>query len=93
MVHLAPSRVNETTTKSDVVVLSPKSAENNNFIHPERERPNSISVSERGKATMAFSFTDSPPNEYGIISKGTDYTFLMEKSHKTLNFSNNRNST
>jgi hypothetical protein len=68
MVHLVPSRVNETTTKSEVVVLSPKAE--NNFIHPERERPNSISVGERGKATMAFSFTDSPPNEYGIISKG-----------------------
>ncbi|CRK87173.1 CLUMA_CG000981, isoform A [Clunio marinus] len=62
------SRVNDTTTKivQPEIVFSSKS-ENSN-IHPERERPNSISM-DRGKATMAFSFTDSPPNEYGIISE------------------------
>lgn len=69
MVHLAASRVNDTTTKviQPEIVFSSKSESINT--HSERERPNSIAM-DRGKATMAFSFTDSPPNEYGIISRG-----------------------
>lgn len=73
MVHLTASRVNDTTTKvvQPEIVFSSKSESSNT--HSERERPNSISVGERGKATMAFSFTDSPQNEYGIISGGLNF--------------------
>jgi hypothetical protein len=70
MLHLTASRVNDTTTTKVTqpeIVFSSKSESSNN--HAERERPNSIAL-DRGKATMAFSFTDSPPNEYGVISKG-----------------------
>lgn len=69
MVHSTASRVNDTTTKAIQPEIAFPSKPDTNT-HSERERPNSISV-ERGKATMAFSFTDSPPNEYGINSKGT----------------------
>jgi hypothetical protein len=66
---IAASRVNDTTTKAvQPEIAFPSKAENSNT-HAERERPNSISM-DRGKATMAFSFTDSPPNEYGVMSSG-----------------------
>jgi hypothetical protein len=77
MVHLTASRVNDTTTKvvQPDTIFSSKSESNS---HSERERPNSISVGERGKATMAFSFTDSPQNEYGIISGGLSFQPLCQ---------------
>lgn len=77
MVHLTALRVNDTTTKIvQPEIIFPSKSESSNT-HSERERPNSISVGERGKATMAFSFTDSPQNEYGIISGGCkNKTFL-----------------
>lgn len=77
MVHLTASRVNDTTTKvvQPEIIFSTKSETSN--AHNERERPNSISVGERGKATMAFSFTDSPQNEYGINSGGLSCLLLQ----------------
>lgn len=79
MVHLAASRVNDTTTKAiqPEIVFNSKAESSN--IHSERERPNSISM-DRGKATMAFSFTDSPPNEYGVMSAGSDCPFKLSLS-------------
>ena len=76
MVHLAASRVNDTTTKAiqSEIIFNSKAESSN--VHSERERPNSISM-DRGKATMAFSFTDSPPNEYGVMSKGEFSCYLI----------------
>ncbi|CAG9802032.1 unnamed protein product [Chironomus riparius] len=65
------ARVNDTTTKvSQPEILFPARPESN--IHNERERngPNSIQIERKGTLAIgSFSFTDSPPNEYGIISK------------------------
>lgn len=67
------SRVNDTTTKvSQQEIVFPVRPESN--IVPERERngPNAI-PHERTKGTLiggGHSFTDMPPNEYGIFSEG-----------------------
>lgn len=66
------ARVNDSTTKvSQPEISFPARPESN--IHNERERngPNSIQIERKGTLAIgSFSFTDSPPNEYGIISKG-----------------------
>jgi hypothetical protein len=65
--------VNDTTTKvSQQEIVFPVRPESN--IVPDRERngPNAI-PHERTKGTFiggAHSFTDMPPNEYGILSNG-----------------------
>jgi hypothetical protein len=74
---MAASRVNDTTTKvSQPEIVFPARPESN--IHSERERngPNSITIERKGTLAIgSFSFTDTPPNEYGLISKGNVYYY------------------
>jgi hypothetical protein len=64
------SRVNDTTTKvSQQEIVFPVRPESN--ILPARNGPNSI-INEHKPSYIggSHSFTDMPPNEYGIMSKG-----------------------
>lgn len=64
------SRVNDTTTKvSQQEIVFPARPESN--ILPARNGPNSI-INEHKPSYIggSHSFTDMPPNEYGIMSKG-----------------------
>ena len=75
MEMFSASRVNDTTAKmSQQEIVFPVRPDSN--IVPERERngPNAI-PHERNKGTFiggGHSFTDMPPNEYGIMSKGNE---------------------
>lgn len=75
MKMFSASRVNDTTAKmSQQEIVFPVRPDSN--IVPERERngPNAI-PHERNKGTFiggGHSFTDMPPNEYGIMSKGNE---------------------
>lgn len=77
MKMFSASRVNDTTAKmSQQDIVFPVRPDSN--ILPERERngPNAI-PHERTKGTFiggGHSFTDMPPNEYGIMSKGNKST-------------------
>ncbi|CAO1407962.1 unnamed protein product, partial [Diamesa hyperborea] len=67
------SRTNDTTTKIiQPEIIFPARTDTNGHNERERNGPNSIPIDRKGTLAIgqSFSYTDLPPNEYGI-SKGT----------------------
>jgi len=70
---LTASRVNDTASKIiQPEIVFPARPESNSH-ERDRNGPNSIPIERKGTLAIgSFSFTDSPPNEYGISSAGTN---------------------
>lgn len=70
--HQIVSRTNDTTTKIiQPEIIFPARTDTNGHNERERNGPNSIPIDRKGTLAIgqSFSYTDLPPNEYGI-SKG-----------------------
>ncbi|KAG5683591.1 hypothetical protein PVAND_012864 [Polypedilum vanderplanki] len=80
-------RVNDTTTKvSQPEIVFPARPESNILNERERNGPNSITIERKGTglAIGSFSFTDMPPNEYGIISKANKLNYMIHNISATI---------